>query len=152
MAATAALQPGLDVWHVWRDQQGVSHQTKKTLDDFKLITVIDGIPSVWQSGPRDDARTIVFLTLMPGQTYDWHENPVPQWIVPIVGRWFVTTMDGMRVEMGPGEISFGADQNCQRIDGRQGHQSGAVGSEPAVIMLIQVGSDPFSEPSAHGSI
>ena len=95
MAATAALQPGLDVWHVWRDQEGVSHQTKKRLDDFRLITFIDGIPSVWQSGSRDDARTIVFLTLMPGQIYDWHENPVPQWIVPIVGRWFVTTMDGM---------------------------------------------------------
>jgi len=79
MAATAALQPGLDVWHVWRDQQGVSHQTKKTLDDFKLITFIDGIPSVWQSGPRDDARTIVFLTLMPGQTYDWHARRDGAW-------------------------------------------------------------------------
>jgi|GEM_PF-3883372 hypothetical protein len=31
-----------------------------------------------------------------------------------------------------------ADQNCQLIDGRQGHRSGAVGSEPAVTMPIQV--------------
>ena len=139
----AAIKPGCPVWHVWCDPQGVSHQTKEWLDDFRLITFIDEIPNVWQSGPRDDATRVLFLTLMPGVVYEWHENPVPQWIVPIVGRWFVTTMDGVRVEMGPGEISFGADQNCQRIDGRQGHCSGAVGSEPAVIMLIQVASDPF---------
>ena len=144
----AELQPGFHVWYVWRDHQGVSHQKKEWLDDFKLTTFIQGMASVWQSGPREDARNIVFLTLMPGQEYDWHENPVPQWIVPIVGRWFVTTMDGMRVEMGPGEISFGADQNCRLIDSRQGHLSGAVGSEPAVIMLIQVGSDPFSSAAA----
>lgn len=92
-------------------------------------------------GTRNDATSFVFLTLMPGVEYGWYENPVPQWIVPVVGRWFVTTMDGVWVEMGPGEI---ADQNCQQLDGRQGHLSGSVGSEPAVTMLIQVASDPFS--------
>lgn len=121
----------------------MSHQKKEWLDDFKLITFIQGIASVWQSGPRDGATGVVFLSLVPGQEYEWHENPVLQWIVPIVGRWFVTTMDGVRVEMGPGEISFGADQNCRLIEGRRGHLSGAVGSEPAVIMLIQVASNPF---------
>jgi hypothetical protein len=27
--------------------------------------------------------------------------------VPLSGRWFVETMDGTRVQMGPGEASFG---------------------------------------------
>jgi len=49
------------------------------MDNFKLITFIEGIESVWQSGPRK-------------VEYGWHENHVPQWIVPVVGRWFVTTM------------------------------------------------------------
>lgn len=137
------VNPGFHIWHVWCDHQGVSHQKKEWLDDFKLITFIQGMASVWRSGPRDDATDVVFLSLVPGQEYEWHENPVLQWIVPIVGRWFVTTMDGVRVEMGPGEISFGADQNCRLIEGRRGHLSGAVGSEPAVIMLIQVASNPF---------
>ena len=137
------VNPGFHVWHVWCDHEGVSHQKKEWLDDFKLITFIKGMASVWQSGPRDDATCVLFLSLVPGQEYEWHENPVLQWIVPIVGRWFVTTMDGVRVEMGPGEISFGADQNCRLIEGRRGHLSGAVGSEPAVIMLIQVASNPF---------
>lgn len=138
------MQPGFHVWHVWSDADGVSHQKREWLDDFSLTTFIPGIPSLWRSGPREDVTAVLFLTAMPGQVYGWHENPVPQWIVPITGRWFVTTMDGMRVEMGPGEISFGADQNCRMVEGRQGHCSGAVGSEPAVIMLIQVASDPFA--------
>jgi hypothetical protein len=40
----------------------------------------------------------------------WYENPAPQWIIPMSGRWFVGTMDGHRVEMGPGDASLGEDQ------------------------------------------
>lgn len=39
------------------------------MDNFKLITFIEGIESVWQSGPRKDATSVVFLTLMPGVEY-----------------------------------------------------------------------------------
>jgi hypothetical protein len=48
-------------------------------------------------------------------------------------------MDGVRTEMGVGEISFGGDQGCTTTsDGKTGHLSGVVGTEPAVLMLIQV--------------
>ncbi len=73
-----------------------------------------------------------------GWSGDWHENPKPQWIVPLSGRWFVESMDGQRVEMGPGEISFGEDQNTRSQGGRQGHRSGTVGAEPAVLMIVQL--------------
>jgi hypothetical protein len=53
------------------------------------------------------------------------------------GRWFVESMDGVRVEMGPGEISFGEDQNTRQVDGKRGHLSGTLGPEPAVLMLVQ---------------
>ena len=46
-------------------------------------------------------------------------------------------MDGVRIEMGPGEISFGEDQNTRPLDGKRGHLSGTVGAEPAVLMLVQ---------------
>jgi hypothetical protein len=51
-------------------------------------------------------------------------------------------MDGTRVEMGPGEISFGEDQNTRAVDGRQGHLSGTVGDAPAVLMVVQFDSPP----------
>ena len=51
-------------------------------------------------------------------------------------------MDGKRVEMGVGEVSFGGDQNTQPDqDGKQGHLSGTVGDEPARLMIVQLDSD-----------
>jgi hypothetical protein len=58
------------------------------------------------------------------------------------GRWFVESMDGQRVEMGSGEISFGADQNATEAGGRKGHLSGVVGDQPAVLLLIQFENAP----------
>jgi hypothetical protein len=80
----------------------------------------------------------VKVTVQPaGWEGAWHENPAPQWIIPLSGRWYVESMDGMRVEMGPGEISFGEDQGTRERDGRKGHMSGTVGDEPAVLMVVQ---------------
>ncbi len=46
------------------------------------------------------------------------------------------------VEMGPGEISFGEDQNTRETDGRKGHYSGTVGDEPCVLMIVQFDAAP----------
>jgi len=51
----------------------------------------------------------------------------------------VESMDGQRVEMGPGEMSLGEDQNTRAQGDRKGHLSGTVGDEPAVLMLVQIG-------------
>ncbi len=86
------------------------------------------------SAPRPNDAATVFVTVLPvGWIGDWHENPKPQWIIPLSGRWFVESMDGQRVEMGPGEISFGEDKNTRKVAGKQGHLSGTLGDEPAVL-------------------
>lgn len=83
------------------------------------------------------------VTVLPvGWVGTWHENPKPQWIIPLSGRWFVESMDGQRTEMGAGEISLGADQNTRAVNGKKGHLSGTVGTEPAVLMLVQFVSPP----------
>lgn len=46
-------------------------------------------------------------------------------------------MVGVRVEMGPGVISFGEDQNTRQVNGKRKHLSGTVGPEPAGLMLVQ---------------
>ena len=59
-------------------------------------------------------------------------------------------MDGQRVEMGPGEISFGEDQGTRRDDkGHEGHLSGTVGSEPFVAMIVQLPDVPVSQQPTH---
>ena len=83
--------------------------------------------------------TLITLVLPAGGIYDWHENPKPQWIVPLQGSWAVETMDGQTVTMGPGALSFGGDQGTRA--GR-GHRSWTVGSEDTVLMLLQVDTSP----------
>jgi hypothetical protein len=135
--------PEVPYWHVWTDENGVSRQSRCWIKDFEFASVSSGAAPSWIGRPGDPAARVVVLVLPPGWVGEWHENPAPQWIVPLSGRWFVETMDGTRVEMGPGELSFGNDQNTRPDEeGRRGHRSGTVGTEPAVLMLVQVERQP----------
>ncbi len=129
--------PSVAYWHLHTDEQGVSRQKRCSMTRFDLKSMSPPADPQWQGEKTHDGAT-VFVTVQPvGWTGRWHENPKPQWIIPLSGRWFVEAMDGQRVEMGPGEISFGEDQGCAKRDGRTGHQSGTVGNEPAVLMIVQ---------------
>jgi hypothetical protein len=55
-------------------------------------------------------------------------------------------MDGVRIEQGPGEFSFGEDQGCTLKNGRKGHRSGTIGGAPAVLMTVQLHIPPTREP------
>ena len=130
--------PDLPYWHLCTDQQGTSHQHRCTLRNFELGSVGDAAPQ-WNDKQQRSEATVVFTVLPVGWIGEWHENPAPQWILPLSGRWFVEAMDGTRVEMGAGELSLGEDQNCNAdADGRKGHRSGTVGEQPAVLMCVQL--------------
>lgn len=116
------------------------------MERFTLTSISGGAAAQWQ-GIRYAANGDTMVTVLPvGWVGDWHENPRPQWIIPLSGRWSVETMDGIRVEMGPGEISFGEDQATRARDGKRGHYSTTVGGEPAVLMLVQI--EALSAPPA----
>lgn len=137
-------KPTLSYWHVWTDDDGISHQTRCELTDFSRESMGGDADPQWNNRLMSGEIEVLFATLPVGWTGDWHENPRPQWIVPISGTWYVETMDGMRVEMGPGEVSFGADQNTTAdAQGRMGHVSGCVGDEPAKLMVIQLKDDGY---------
>ena len=137
--AASSPAPRLRYWHVWTDADGISRQSQSEVDDFHLNSISAGAAAQW-IGPRTQGEmTVLFTVLPPGWQGDWHENPAPQWIVPLSGGWGVETMDGQRVEMGVGEVSFGADQGTRERDGRRGHRSWIVGDQAAVLMLVQLG-------------
>ena len=129
--------PVVPYWHLWTAADGISRLTKCAMTEFELKSMKPPADPQWQSRPIT-GRTTMMVTVQPVSWMGtWHENPKPQWIVPLSGRWFVEAMDGTRVEMGPGEISFGGDQNCREVDGRRGHRSGTIGDVPAVLMVVQ---------------
>lgn len=131
-------KPSLAYWHLWADEQGVTHQTRCMMTAFELKSIGGGAAAQWQGQKTSAPMTTMFTVLPVGWTGAWHPNPQPQWIVPLSGRWFVESMDGQRVEMGPGDISFGEDQSSRERDGKKGHFSGTVGDVPAVLMLVQL--------------
>ena len=134
--------PRVPYWHVWTDAGGVSRQTRCEMSEFDLSAISPPAKPQWQ-GAKTHSLATVFVTVLPvGWIGDWHENPKPQWIIPLSGRWFVESMDGRRVEMGPGDISFGEDKNTRKVADKQGHLSGTLGNEPAVLMIVQFESPP----------
>jgi hypothetical protein len=140
------LPPQLFYWHLWTDSEGVSHHKKCVLTNFDLHGIGNAAPQWNNQQPRGDA-TVVFTVQPVGWIGDWHENPAPQWIVPLSGAWWVEAMDGTKISFGPGEISLGEDQNCI-VDarGRKGHRSGTIGDQPAVLMTVQLHIPSVKEP------
>ena len=135
--------PKVGYWHVWTDDKGVSHQTREQLGAFELKSIEPPASPQWLDKLKAEGATIVVTVQPVGWRGEWHENPHPQWIIPLSGRWFVETMDGQRVEMGPGEISFGEDQNTHPDPrGHKGHLSGTVGDVPSILMIVQLADQP----------
>ena len=139
-------KPTVGYWHLWTDENGVSHQQKCELTEFELKSVGHADPQ-WNNKQQRCEATTVFTVQPVGWVGEWHENPAPQWIVPLSGRWWVEAMDGTRVEMGPGDISLGEDQGCVKDpEGRRGHRSGTIGDTPAVLMTVQLHVPPVRRP------
>lgn len=132
-------KPELFYWHVWTDYKGVSHQTRVQLTSFvKESMGGDALPQ-WNKHILQADSKILFAEMPVGWVGSWHENPEPQWIVPLSGRWYVETMDGNRVEMGGGDVSFGGDQNTKpNGQGHKGHLSGTIGQQPVMLMIVQL--------------
>lgn len=142
---TNSATPSLVYWHLYTDANGVSHQAQCTLNQFELSGVGDAAPQ-WNDKLTKSEATVVFVVLPVGWIGEWHENPAPQWILPMSGRWWVEAMDGTRIEFGAGELSLGEDQNCVKDSkGRKGHRSGTVGNEPAILMTVQLHVPPVRQ-------
>jgi hypothetical protein len=137
--------PSIPYWHLWVDANGISHQQQCHLTNFYLKGVGPADPQ-WNDKQDTCLTTVVFTVQPVGWVGDWHENPAPQWIIVLSGRWWIESMDGTRIEQGPGEFSFGEDQSCTETNGKKGHRSGTIGNEPAVLMTVQLHVDPRREP------
>jgi hypothetical protein len=149
-SADEKSQPSVKYWQVWTDGRGVSHQTACVMKNFVLQSIEPPASPQWLDRLNADGATVIISLLPPGWIGTWHENPNPQWIVPLSGRWFVQTMDGTRVEMGPGDLSFGGDQLSKPdAQGHKGHLSGSLGSDPAVLMIVQLKDPPTSNDPCH---
>ncbi len=128
----ASDTPVMPYWHVYVDDEGTSRQERFTLSAFELKGINPSVAPQWNDKMEPSEAGVTFTVLPVGWIGEWHENPKPQWIAILSGRWFVETMDGTRVEMGPGELMMGEDQGTS---GRKGHRSGTVGDTPCTMIV-----------------
>ena len=140
----AGRKPTMPYWHVYTDADGVSRQDRFAIEDFELKGVGPGVEPQWNDKMVPSQAGVTFTVLPTGWLGEWHENPKPQWIAILSGRWFVETMDGHRVEMGPGELMMGEDQNTRERDGKKGHRSGTVGGEPCTMIVTGLDIEPVA--------
>ena len=136
--------PKLAYWHLWADDDGITHHTRCEYSGFKSESVGGKAAPEWIANLLTSNAKVVFFVQPVGWFGDWHPNPKPQWLVTLSGRWFTETMDGVRVEMGPGDVQFGNDQTAKPdAQGRFGHLSGTVGDEPLAILSVQLEGDEW---------
>ncbi len=124
--------PKIPYWHLWTGDDGATHQTRCELTNFEWQSMGGKAASQWNDDLLSGQTSLLFCILPVGWNGDWHENPKPQWISVLSGRWFVELTDGTRVEMGKGDLAFGGDQNA-RPDAKAG--SGIV---PARLAMSPV--------------
>ena len=134
-------KPSVPYWHICTGTDGASRITQCFLTQWEYKGVGPADPQ-WNNQQKRSEATAVFTVQPVGWVGEWHENPAPQWICVMSGRWWVESMDGTRVEMGPGELMLGEDQSCRETDGRKGHKSGTIGDEPCVLLCMQLHVPP----------
>ena len=138
-ATAKTKSPVFTYWHDWTDDRGVSHMTQCEISSFVLQSISKPAEPQWQARQKAGVAQVMVTVQPSGWTGTWHENPKVQWIVPLNGTWFVETMDGKRVELGPGDVSLGEDLNTKAdAQGHRGHLSGNVGDGPVTLMVIQL--------------
>ncbi len=135
----SSTNPQLTYWHVYTADDGLSRQRKVILDGFEQQSMGGDAAPQWNLHLGDAQTHIMFAELPADWVGEWHENPKPQWIIPLSGGWWVETQDGQRVEMREGEISYGEDQGTSEDEhGHKGHRSGSLDGQACRMMIVQV--------------
>jgi hypothetical protein len=75
--------------------------------------IVDGVPPLLVSGPF--ACTEVTFVEQPQDASDWqaHVAPRQQWVIVLSGRAAITTSNGVRREVGPGDVILAEDTTGQ---------------------------------------
>ncbi|AOF96309.1 hypothetical protein [Sphingobium sp. RAC03] len=129
--------PLMPFWHMDNSAEGRSQIVQRLLDGFHQKSVSGDTDPIWMRPFAGTVKAIWFNILPVGWIGDWHPSPSLQWVVPLSGRWFIETQDGKRVEMGPGDIHWGADVETTLEASRTGHRSGQIGDSPCVQLMVQ---------------
>ena len=131
-------EPTMPYWQLFAGDDGLSSVAASHLHGFAEQSVGGKAAAMWMLAAPGEVEAVRFAILPVGWVGEWHESPRKQWVVTLSGRWFIETQDGLRIEMGPGDLHWGEDLGTRPIDGNHGHRSGQLGDEPCAHLLVQL--------------
>jgi hypothetical protein len=132
-----ANAPTMPFWNMLPDAEGRSTIMQQALAGFALDSVSGDAAPIWMREFQGEVKAVWFNIMPVGWVGEAHSTPALQWVVPLSGRWFIETQDGTRVEMGPGDIHWGADLAGDGVNATTAHRSGQLGDVPCVQMMVQ---------------
>ena len=135
-------EPTMPYWRLFAGDDGFSSVAASRLHGFTEQSVGGKAAAMWMLAAPGEVEAVRFAILPVGWVGEWHESPRKQWVVTLSGRWFIETQDGLRIEMGPGDLHWGEDLGTRPVDGNHGHRSGQLGDEPCAHLLVQFRAPP----------
>jgi quercetin dioxygenase-like cupin family protein len=115
---------------------------------YRLYTGPDGnshvIPGTVNGGKLVDAESIHFKETPPHSTFDWHNDPTPQYVLTLSGVLEFTTVGGETFTIRPGDVLLAEDHTGS------GHKWRLVNDEPwkRAYVIFKKGADTQFVPDA----
>jgi quercetin dioxygenase-like cupin family protein len=111
------------------------------INAYYLYTGPDGNSHVQRGsiaeGPLVEAESIHFKESPPHSSYDWHNDPTPQYVITLAGVLEFTTMGGETFTIHPGDILLAVDHTGS------GHKWRLTNDEPwkRAYVIFKNGAD-----------
>jgi quercetin dioxygenase-like cupin family protein len=115
---------------------------------YRLFTGPDGdshvVPGSVNEGELVDAESIHFKETAPHSALDWHNDPIPQFVITLSGVLEFTTVGGETFTIRPGDVLLAEDHTGS------GHKWRLVNDEPwkRAYVIFKRGADTQFVPDA----
>jgi quercetin dioxygenase-like cupin family protein len=118
---------------------------------YRLLTGADGNSHVVRGFVNEDqlveVRSIHFKETPPHSSFDWHNDPIPQYVITLAGVLEFTTVGGETFTIHPGEVLLAEDHTGS------GHKWRLINDEPwkRAYVVFQAGADTQFVPEGASS-
>jgi len=115
---------------------------------YRLYTGPDGnshvVPGTVNGDKLVGADSIHFKETLPHSAFDWHNDPIPQYVITLSGVLEFTTIGGETFTIRPGDVLLAED------DTGSGHKWRLVNDEPwkRAYVIFKQGADTQFVPDA----
>jgi quercetin dioxygenase-like cupin family protein len=113
-------------YHLYTGEDGNSHVRRGSISENVLV----------------EAESIHFKETPPHSSFDWHNDPIPQYVLTLAGILEFTTVGGATFTIRPGDVLLATDHTGS------GHKWRLVNDEPwkRAYVVFKQGSDTHFVP------